>query len=39
MPMVGHNVKMPKNTELVQIISELMAKDGISMSDFAKMAS
>jgi hypothetical protein len=39
MPMVGNNVKMPKNEELTKIISDLLIKDGITMENFAKLAS
>ena len=39
MPMVGHNVNLPKNVELAKIITDLLLKDGITMTNFAQMAS
>lgn len=38
MPMVGHDIRMPKNEDLVKIIHDLMTKDGITMTNFAQMA-
>lgn len=35
MPMVGHDVRMPKNEELLRIIHDLLTKDGITMTNFA----
>ena len=39
MPMIGNSVRMPQNAELASIIKGLMQEDGLSMTDFAKMAS
>ena len=38
MPMVGHDITMPKNEELSKIMSEVMLVDGITMDQFAKLA-
>jgi len=39
MPMVGNQVRMPRNPELAQLYHELLLKDGITMDHFTKMAS
>ena len=38
MPVIGHDVKMPKNDEINQIYNELLLADGISMSHFHEQA-
>ena len=39
MPMPGHCVRMPENSDLKAMYEELLRKDGITMDNFAKMAS
>ena len=34
MPMIGHDVRLPTNRDLQQIIVDIMEKDGISLSNF-----
>ena len=38
MPMIGHDIRMPKNEELGQIYTEILLKDGVSASDFAALS-
>jgi len=38
MPMVGNSVRLPKNAELASIITKLLEKDGLTMTNFAQMA-
>ena len=35
MPMVGHDVNLPKNEELRKIMIDAMLADGITMDNFA----
>lgn len=34
-PMVGHNIRLPKNDDLRKIIEDIMAEDGITMASIA----
>ena len=38
MPMVGHDVNLPKNEDLKKIIIDIMKADGITLDNFAKLA-
>lgn len=35
MPMVGNNIRMPRNADIAAIYQELLRKDGITMTNFA----
>ena len=35
MPMVGSNIRMPRNADIAAIYHELLRKDGITMTNFA----
>ena len=35
MPLVGNNIRMPRNAEIAAIYHELLRKDGITMTNFA----
>jgi len=34
MPMLGHDVRLPKNERLIEIYNEILKADGLSMANF-----
>lgn len=32
--MIGHDVKIPKNEDLIALYNEILASDGLSMANF-----
>ena len=38
MPLVGNDIRMPRNADIAAIYHELLSKDGLTMTNFAQMA-
>jgi len=38
MPIIGHDINMPKNEDLFKIMTDIMLADGINFSQFAQLA-